>query len=538
MGAAISDPLIGSIIANRYEVVRKMAKGGMGTIYEVRNTRLGRTFALKTITAEAAQDPEILARFRREADVVANLSHPNIVEVVDWDQLDDGAPFLVMEYLRGESLANRIAAVGPLPWAQIARIADETLGALGVAHRAGVVHRDLKPDNIFLATDDAGEERVKLLDFGISKIRDSQTFQTTDAKVLGTPAYMAPEQAEGRHDAIGPATDVWAMGAILHEMVTGAVAFAAPSAPAMLYRVCHGRPDPATDLRPDAPPELVEILEWALDLNLRLDDVEELRAELRRVLGALEGVSLAAPMKSRTLESMPRLSTPFPAMRAQTSPVRAQTPRPTPPRLSTPAPTITGATVSDSTSDLPVYELTPVGIGDKTTITHPAPRSKLPLILGGIGVFVVSAIVVFAVTRKGDDAQAPPIEPPRPEAIQPAIPIPPAPPPQQPPPAPAQVELAIESTPTGADVYRMPSEVKVGVTPWSEKLDKSNGTAVFIVRAAGRVSEKVEIDLQTGGTKTVTLRPVASGQVKRYTPPPKDPKKRRKGDPINPFEKP
>jgi eukaryotic-like serine/threonine-protein kinase len=334
MTAAISDPLIGSIIGGRYEVVRKLARGGMGTIYEVRNTKLGRTFALKTITAEAAQDPEVLARFRREADVVANLSHPHIVEVVDWDQLDDGAPYLVMEYLRGDTLAKRLADEGGLPWASIARIADQVLSALGVAHRAGVVHRDLKPDNIFLAVDDAGEERVKLLDFGISKIRDSTTFQTTDAKVLGTPAYMAPEQAEGQHDKIGPATDVWAMGAIIYEMVTGSVAFAAPSTPAILYRVCHGRPTAAHELRPDMPKALGELLDWALDIQLRLDDVEELREELRRILSPLAGVTWAAPMRSRMMDSVRkatplgvRLSTPMPVA-SRTSPARIPTPLP------------------------------------------------------------------------------------------------------------------------------------------------------------------------------------------------------------------
>src|SRR5262249_30866983 len=159
-------------------------------------------------------------------------------------------------YLRGEPLAMRLRAEKALPWEQIGEVGDQVLAALSVAHRAGVVHRDLKPENIFLALDDAGREHVKLLDFGISKLRDSKTFATTDARVLGTPAYMAPEQAEGRHDLIGPGTDVWAMGAILYEMVTGTVAFAAPSTPAILYRVCHGEPDPLRERRPDAPPAL------------------------------------------------------------------------------------------------------------------------------------------------------------------------------------------------------------------------------------------------------------------------------------------
>src|SRR5262249_38747262 len=156
------------------------------------------SFALKTLTAEAAEDFEVLVRFRREAEIVAKLRHPNIVEVVDWDNVD-GVPYLVMEYLRGEPLKTRIQR-GPLAWPDLALIADQMMSALAVAHRAGVVHRDLKPENIFLTRDDSGEERAKLLDFGISKLRDSKTFATTDARLLGTPAYMAPEQAEGRTD--------------------------------------------------------------------------------------------------------------------------------------------------------------------------------------------------------------------------------------------------------------------------------------------------------------------------------------------------
>jgi serine/threonine protein kinase len=507
VSAAIADPLVGSIIAGRYEVIRKLAKGGMGTIYEVRNTRLGRTFALKTITAEAAQDPEVLARFRREADVVANLSHPHIVEVVDWDQLPDGAPFLVMEHLRGETLAARIQEVGGLPWPDIARIADQVLSALGVAHRAGVVHRDLKPDNIFLAVDDAGEERVKLLDFGISKIRDSTTFQTTDAKVLGTPAYMAPEQAEGLHDKIGPATDVWAMGAILYEMVTGAVAFAAPSAPAILYRVCHGRPTPANELRADMPKELGELLDWALDPQLRLDEVEELREQLRGVMSKLEGVTWAQPMRSRMMDAVKK-----------STPIRISTPLPLS-RGSAPALSLPGESG-------PIRPATTLRDLDRPE----PPRTRWPLIVGGCLVFSVAAVIVFFATRSGTDAE-PVVATSKPE-VAPVAPEEPT----RPPPA-ATVPVTIESTPAGAEVYRMPSQLKVGVTPWTDSLDRGDGVAVFVVKFAGYQDAKVELDLREGGSKTVALKRI--GPVVRTTVRPGKPPAtgRRKGEPINPFEK-
>ena len=238
------DQLLGQVVGGRYEIVRLIGKGGMGAIYEVRNTRLGRSFAMKTLIGDAASDAEVLSRFRREADVIARIKHPNIVEVIDWEALEDGSPCMILEYLQGEDLARRIRESGPLPWPLIAKLGDQLLGALSIAHAANIIHRDLKPQNIFLAHDDSGEERAKLLDFGVSKIRDSRSLVTTDARLIGTPSYMAPEQAEGRHDDVGPATDLWAMAAILYEMATGDLAFDGASMPATLYKICSRDAEP------------------------------------------------------------------------------------------------------------------------------------------------------------------------------------------------------------------------------------------------------------------------------------------------------
>jgi serine/threonine-protein kinase len=297
--ASNQDPLIGQIIGGRYEVVRLIGKGGMGSVYEVRNTRLGRSFAMKTLTSEAAANPRTLQRFRQEADVIARLEHPNIVAVIDWENLDDGSPAMVMEYLRGEELSTRIAA-GPLAWPLLARVADEMLAALSIAHANGVVHRDLKPENVFLATDDAGGERVKLLDFGVSKVRDSRSFVTTEDTMIGTPSYMSPEQADGRMSDIGAHSDVWAIGAILHEMATGSVAFSAPSVPSILYRICHGSPASLVEHRPDAPPAFVELVAATLarEIDHRITDAAALRVRLRDALRDVPGVHFAESLPS------------------------------------------------------------------------------------------------------------------------------------------------------------------------------------------------------------------------------------------------
>jgi len=278
------DPLIGRLVAGRYLVRRRLATGGMCAVYELSHRSLNRRFALKTLSPELAADRQALARFRREAEVVAGLCHPNLISILDWDQLDDGSPFLVMELLDGEDLHTRIQR-GPLAFHDLARIADEVLAGLTVAHRAGVVHRDLKPSNIFLARDDAGGERSVLLDFGISKPSGGESL-TGLQELVGTPLYMAPEQMAADRGPVGPTADVWAMGAILHEMATGQPAFDAGNLPAIVHRVLHGRPSSLGEARPEAPRALGMVIERALDPDpaRRQRDAEELRDELRHVM--------------------------------------------------------------------------------------------------------------------------------------------------------------------------------------------------------------------------------------------------------------
>jgi eukaryotic-like serine/threonine-protein kinase len=278
---SIDDPLIGQLVAGRYIVRRRLAQGGMGAIYELAHRSLNRRFALKMLSPELASSRQALDRFWREAEIVARLSHPNIVSILDWDQLPGGAPFLVMELLDGEDLFARIERRGRLDIAELFQIADQVLAGLTVAHRAGIVHRDLKPSNVFLATDDAGGERAVLLDFGISKV-DGLDTMTGDQEMVGTPMYMAPEQVVSEAGAIGPATDVWAMGAILFEMATGERAFAGDNLPAIMHRICHERAAPLSRLRPDTPPALDRLVMRALDPDpaRRPRDAEELRRQL------------------------------------------------------------------------------------------------------------------------------------------------------------------------------------------------------------------------------------------------------------------
>jgi serine/threonine-protein kinase len=258
---------VGALIAETYEVTGLIGRGGMGTVWAANHRRLpGKQVAIKVLHSEVARDADALARFRREAEVASRLGHPNIVEVIDFNTLPDGAPYLVLERLRGEGLDARLAR-GPLALNEALAIARQIGSALGAAHREQVVHRDLKPQNIFLCPLDIGGDlttQVKVLDFGISKIRGSQTIKTQESTMLGTPQYMAPEQARGNQDEVDARTDIFSLGVILYEMLCGAPAFGGQSVPEVVFKVVYEAPQPLAQLAPDVPPTVVAAVERAM----------------------------------------------------------------------------------------------------------------------------------------------------------------------------------------------------------------------------------------------------------------------------------
>ena len=243
----------GSASATRdLEILERLGHGGMGVVYRARQVRLDRVVAVKMIRASAHADPERLARFRTEVQAVARLSHPNFVqihEIGDWD----GLPYFIMEYVDGGSLARKLSG-GPLPVRQAAQIVETLARAMGVAHRHGIVHRDLKPANILLTLDG----QPKITDFGLAKISGGHDpRQTSSGSIVGTPAYMAPEQAQGLGS--GPAVDIHALGATLYEMLTGRPPFQGVTTYGTLVQVMNRDPVPPGRLRPKLPRELETI---------------------------------------------------------------------------------------------------------------------------------------------------------------------------------------------------------------------------------------------------------------------------------------
>ena len=271
----------GETIAEKYVLLRPIAKGGMGSVWVAQNKLTERKVAIKFMLPELATSPDTIQRFFREAKASARIDHPSIVDVLDLGTLPDGAPVLVMEYLEGRSF-ERIIDTAPLAPVQAAVIMLDVARALSSAHAAGIVHRDLKPANIFIAR--KGDLIVpKILDFGISKITSSMgdIRMTRTGAVLGSPAYMSPEQARGRSDIDGRA-DIWAVGVILYEAISGKLPFLGENYNQVMMAITLEPPTPLVDAAPSADRDFVAIVEACLqkDRDLRPPSMEALSALL------------------------------------------------------------------------------------------------------------------------------------------------------------------------------------------------------------------------------------------------------------------
>jgi len=289
-----------------YEIVSPLGAGGMGEVYKAKDTRLDRTVAIKVLASHLSQDPEVKQRFEREARAISSLSHPHICALYDVGS-ENGLEYLVMELLEGETLAERLTK-GTLPLAHVLRFGVEIAEALGAAHRQGIVHRDLKPGNVMLT-----KSGVKLLDFGLAKVREGATDGMTNLSliqtksvgeltgkgaILGTVQYMAPEQLEGKEaDA---RTDIFALGAVLHEMATGRRAFQGTSNASLIGAILKDEPPSVSSLQPPAPPALDHVVKKCLakDPDERWQSAADVASELRWIAEGSSPVSVAAPVRA------------------------------------------------------------------------------------------------------------------------------------------------------------------------------------------------------------------------------------------------
>ena len=301
----LTDGRIGTIV-NKYRIVRLLGRGGMGSVYEAQHIALRRRFAVKFMLPEYATNRTTLHRFENEARAAGGLEHANIAAVTDIGQAPDGSPYLVMEYLSGEDGSKLLARLGPLPVPRAANIVFQACLGLAVAHKAGIIHRDIKPENLLIADAGDGNDLVKILDFGIAKLRSPDaSVATASGMMMGTFFYMSPEQVRDAAK-VDPRTDAWALGVVLYELLTGEKPFNGAEPTEILYQIVHESPVTPEKLRPGLPPDLVTVIGQALqkDIERRLPSV----SALAQALAPFTGRPSARPMEpsaNGTLETQP-----------------------------------------------------------------------------------------------------------------------------------------------------------------------------------------------------------------------------------------
>ncbi|MCA9518121.1 MAG: serine/threonine protein kinase, partial [Myxococcales bacterium] len=271
-------------LAGRFTVHERLSEGGMGAVYRATQTSMGRPVALKIMHGRLSQDAAAARRFIREARLASHIAHPNVVSVIDFGQDPDGTLFLAMELLAGPTLAELLAREGPFDAARTVRIGVQIADALDAAHKRGIIHRDLKPGNVIVVDPTPGRDALKVVDFGLAKATDGDhTTLTGPGQIFGTPAYMSPEQARGDLDEIDEQSDVYALGAVLYQILSGRAPFEGPVAGLIIQQVLHSKPLRLSAVSPDCPPELEALVEhgMAKDKSERLKSALEFASEVK-----------------------------------------------------------------------------------------------------------------------------------------------------------------------------------------------------------------------------------------------------------------
>ncbi len=288
-GSVTLDPLIGRIVLERYEVLRRIGSGGMGAVYVGRQMAVQREIALKVLRADLVSNEHVRQRFRREAEIIGKLSHPNTIQLIDYGETADGLAIMAMELLIGQSLSERLRSHGPLSVSETLKLGEEVAGSLAEAHLIGLVHRDLKPANIML-TEVAGGVHAKVLDFGIARLLDEEaTRLTSTGQVFGTPRYMSPEQAASTAD-VDPRSDLYSLGLILFECLAGQPPFVAQTSIQYLSAHTTQQPPRLSEHVQGAPSALEELIDACLDKDPdgRPQSAEAVASVLQDVRRALE----------------------------------------------------------------------------------------------------------------------------------------------------------------------------------------------------------------------------------------------------------
>ncbi len=381
------------IIGEKYKVVRELGAGAMGSVFEVEHIFIKKHYALKLINPELAQNPEFKARALRESQASAAIRHENIVDVVDFGETSEGAPYIVMEFLEGEPLTDIMAREAPMPPKRALTLTAEILKGLAAAHAAGIVHRDIKPDNIMVLEGSKPEApRIKILDFGISKMKTTEEGMTLTRTntVMGTPFYMSLEQCRGAKDVDGRA-DVFSVGVILHEMLSGSLPYTGDTFAELVVKLVNGE---RNDLREAAPwlhPDVVALVEraTAVDRRQRFTSAQEM---LDRIQDLLE--------RPEVLAGVPGSQAPTPRLAGQDAAPSKAEPTAPPTKVEVPASDAEeGPGAEPAQAAGPATPATKGADGDLEW----SPRSRsVPLLVGlAVGLLAAGGGVYWALGRRG-----------------------------------------------------------------------------------------------------------------------------------------
>lgn len=496
----VPDALLGTTLGKDYRVIEEIGRGGMAVVYLVEHQTLLKQFAAKVLSAELAANFEARARFTQEAHAASQLDHENIVTISDFGVTSDHRPFFVMELLRGKTLDQRIAA-GPMSIEEIVAVTIPIGRALAHAHAEGVVHRDVKPENIFLVQRSQGRFGVKVVDFGIAKAPVHNAKLTKMGQTLGSPMFMAPEACRG--DDVDHRADIYSLGILMYLMFCGRVPFEDASLLKVLQmQVASPLPPPRT-IQPDLDPEIEAVITHALEKQ-----PDDRYPSMLDLLDAFEATLPAGA--DRLLLEAQRGTT----QAIRTTPFPGVTLAPRQPRA--------GATPSESS--LPV---TP-------TVRPPAPPTHRKALVVAVLCIVFAVLgVVFAVQRSGGSSSEPKGEPPAVGSSAPIAQLPPrklapdptdgsaAPVVDEKPAVPARIQLRIASVPAGASVVL--EGTRLGVTPLETSVDRAERVAELVISRRGHVDAVRKIDLRDSVALEVSLATVA--KISTTKPPRKEPKK-------------
>ncbi len=528
MGARTREFQDGAVVDSRYRILSLLGAGGMGSVYEVEHTQLDKRFVLKALHREYTDREDLVSRLRIEWLSLAKLEHPNIVNVTDAGTSAEGVAFFVMEKLHGETLSVRLKRLGGLSVDESLRIGREILDGLAAAHRIGVVHRDVKPANVFIT--EAGI--TKLLDFGIAKVMTNKTI-TAHGVAIGTPRYMSPEQARGVQ--VDSRADIYAAGLLLYEMLAGRGPFhAARDTGDLLHAQLFEEPVPLSEVvhRVDRELEDLCVSMLAKSPDERPDSAAALVKRLAAIRRRLQSQSEPAPGSTQTTvpgalaQTSPAISTASGASsasrasRASRSAVGSRS-------ASNAHNAATAATTEPLRQQSPVETRTSQRStpGD-SLVTHT--KSQTPyrraarkssravwIAIGAVAAVAVGAVAWRSLTPGADASnQAPPAV----AASAPALA--PSPAPVTPPHAPApKVKLTIESIPSGAEVYRQPANVRVGSTPHDALVAATDGQVVFTLVKSGYVTEEIALSASEDSRHEATLKPLRRRKPKRKARP-------------------